>query len=377
MRSEARFRAERSRRVRTYSRRTFLGRVGAAGAAGLLAAGLFADGGTAEEADPAAIRHRRVSTNGIELHVAEAGDGFPVILLHGFPELWYSWKEQLPALAEAGYHALAPDLRGYGESDAPAGVEHYTMQQMVADVIGLLDALRAPQGVVVGLDWGARIAWACAQRHPERIAAVVALGVPFAPRAERPPSEMWRQHADGGFSIVEYFQEPGVAEAELERDVRRSMLYFLATLYGGSSPELLRELYLEKPAGSRLLDGMPETQALPSWLSEADLEYYTRAFERTGFGPALDLYRNLDRNWRESHRLAGVEIEPPALFLGGERDPALMFGTLQPMKTHVPDLRKIVLLPGAGHLVQLQHPGIVNDEIIDLLERERPFARAR
>lgn len=170
------------------------------------------------------IAHRKIQTNGINLHIAEAGAGFPVIFLHGFPELWYSWKNQLPALAAAGYHAVAPDLRGYGESDAPRGVENYTMRMLAADVIGLLDALQAEKAVVVGLDWGARIAWSCAQNYPQRVQAIIALGVPFSPRSPQPPSEMLKKFANGKFSIVEYFQKPGVAEAELEQNVRRSMI---------------------------------------------------------------------------------------------------------------------------------------------------------
>lgn len=352
------------------SRRAFLRRATRLSAAGLIPASWDASASVPEPPPDRSgeLTHRRVEVDGVTLHVVERGRGREVILLHGFPELWYSWKHQLPALAEAGYHAVAPDLRGFGRSDAPAGVEHYTMTAYVNDVIGLLDALDASTGVVVGLDWGARIAWTCAQRHPHRIAGVVALGVPFYPRPERPPSETFLQ--SDGFSIVEYFQTPGVAEAELERDVRRSMLYFLATLYGGSSPDLLRAQYLEKPAGARLLDGMPEDQELPAWLSEDDLAYYTREFERTGFETALNLYRNMDRNWRESEPLAGVGVKQPALFIGGERDPALLFGSLDPMKEHVPHLRKIVLLPDGGHLVQLEHPGMINAEIVDFLGRE-------
>lgn len=316
------------------------------------------------------IAHRKIQTNGINLHIAEAGKGVPVIFLHGFPELWYSWKNQLPALANAGYHAVAPDLRGYGESDAPQGVENYTMRKFTDDVIGLLDALKAKKAAVVGLDWGARIAWSCAQNYPQRVAAIVALGVPFTPRSPELPSEMLKKFTNGKFSIVEYFQKTGVAEAELEQNVRRSMTYFMATLYGASSPELLRKLYTEKPADSRLLDGMPENQPLPAWFSEVDLDYYTKSFERTGFGSALNLYRNMDADWRESTKTGNIKIEQPALFLGGDRDPATMFGSLEPMKQNVPNLRKAETLPDTGHLPQLQHSELINNEIIEFLRGE-------
>lgn len=144
----------------------------------------------------------------------------------------------------------------------------------------------------------------------------------------------------------------------------------MTTLYSGSSPELLKKLYTEKPAGSRLLDGMPENQTLPAWFSEQDLDYYTKAFERTGFGSALNLYRNMDADWRESETTGNLKIEPPALFIGGDRDPAAMFGSLEPMKQNVPNLRKTVLLPETGHLPQLQHPETINNEIIEFLRRE-------
>lgn len=231
------------------------------------------------------------------------------------------------------------------------------MAAHVDDVIGLLDALGARTAVIVGLDWGARIAWTTAQRYPERVAGVVALGVPFYPRPDRPPSETFLR-ADA-FSIAGYFQTPGVAEAELERDVRRSLLYFFATLYGGSPPELLKAQYVDKPPGAQLLVGMPANEKLPAWLSEDDLQYYVREFQRTGFEPALNLYRNMDRNWRESASLAGVDVSQPALFIAGDRDPALMFGSTDAMKAHVPHLRAIVLIPGGGHLVQLQHPDTI------------------
>lgn len=167
------------------------------------------------------VTHRTVRANQIDIHLTEAGHGPPVVLLHGFPELSYSWRHQLPVLAEAGYHAIAPDLRGYGRTSVPAAVEDYAMVHMVADVTGVLDVLGAHRAVIAGHDWGANIAWACAQLHPDRVAAVVALSVPFQPRTQEPPLQLVRQTAAARFNWVLYFQERA-AEAELEQNAARS-----------------------------------------------------------------------------------------------------------------------------------------------------------
>ena len=316
------------------------------------------------------VTHRRVLSNGIEVHIAEAGQGHLVVLLHGFPELWYSWRHQLPALADAGYHAVAPDLRGYGETDAPEAIEDYSMLNMTADVVGLLDAMDAERAVIVGHDWGANIAWDLAKLYPRRVAAVVALSVPYTPRSPVPPTQMIEQFSSGAFSFVRYFQEPGVAEAELGTDVRRSLLRFMYALSGDAPPELLPYLFTGKPADVRVLDGMPDPEALPVWLSEADLDYYARAFERTGFRGALNRYRNMDRDWEELARVADARVEQPALFMGGQRDSAVLFGSVEPMKASLPNLRKVVLLPGCGHWTQQERPAKVDAELMDFLRRE-------
>jgi epoxide hydrolase A/B len=316
------------------------------------------------------ITHRWVLSNSIEVHIAEAGRGPLVVLLHGFPELWYSWRHQLPALADAGYHAVAPDLRGYGETDAPEAIEDYSMMNMTADVVGLLDAMDAERAVIVGHDWGANIAWDLAQLYPRRVAAVVALSVPYTPRPPAPTTQMIEQFSGGAFSFVHYFQEPGVAEAELEADVRRSLLRFMYALSGDAPPELIPYLFTGKPAEARVLDGMPDPEALPVWLTETDLDCYTRAFQRTGFRGALNRYRNMDRDWEELARVANAGVEQPALFMAGERDSAILFGSVEPMKVALPNLRKVVLFPGCGHWTQQERPAEVNAELIDFLRRE-------
>jgi pimeloyl-ACP methyl ester carboxylesterase len=316
------------------------------------------------------VSHRTVAANGINIHIAEQGSGPLVLLLHGFPELWYSWRHQLPALAEAGFHAVAPDLRGYGQTDAPQPVESYSMRNMTADAAGILDALGVEQAVVAGHDWGAPIAWHCALMYPERFSAVVALSVPYTPRGGSPPLQALKRIFADRFFYILYFQEPGRAEAELEADVRRSML---ATLYGWSGDAPAGAAVAPKPKESRLLDDVREPQSLPPWLSEADLDYYVAEFERTGFRGGLNRYRNMDRDWTELAHLQGAKVEQPALFIAGENDPVLRFTRVDPMTAHVPDLRKTVLLPGCGHWTQQERPAKVNHELIEFL-RSLPFS---
>lgn len=311
------------------------------------------------------ISHRTIQTNGIAMHIAEAGKGPLVLLLHGFPELWYSWRHQLPALAATGYHAVAPDVRGYGRTDAPEPIESYTMLDHVADAVGVLDALGEETAVVVGHDWGSPMAWHCALLHPERFRAVAALSVPFLPRAPLPPTQLLKQVFADHFFYILYFQEPGVAEAELEADVGRTMRAFLYAA-SGDAPRGLA--LAQKPKDSRFLDGMPEPEQLPQWLSEADLDYYVAEFERTGFRGGLNRYRNMDRDWEQSAHLAGAKVRQPALFIAGERDGVLAFTSVDAMKEHVSNLRDVVILPGCGHWTQQERPAEVNSALIDFLQ---------
>jgi len=314
------------------------------------------------------IDHRTVETNGIKMHIAAAGSGPLVVLLHGFPELWYSWRHQLPALASAGYHAVAPDVRGYGRTDAPPAVESYTMLNHTADVVGLLDALGEKTAVVVGHDWGAPIAWHCALLYPERFPAVAALSVPYMPRSPAPPIQLMKQMFSNSFFYILYFQESGLAEEELEADVRRSMRLLL---YNASGDGPRGAGLARKPKDAKFLDGMLEPEQLPPWLTEADLDYFTSEFERTGFRGGLNRYRNMDRDWQELPQLAGAKVQQPALFIAGDRDPVRTFTSVDAMKASAPALRKALTLPGCGHWTQQERPTEVNAALIEFL-RELP-----
>lgn len=290
---------------------------------------------------------RTIAANGIELNVLDEGTGPPVVLCHGFPELAFSWRHQVPALIEAGYRVLAPDMRGYGRSSAPADVDAYDVVQLCGDMCALLDALGEDSAIFVGHDWGANVTWQLAVLHPERVRAVAGLSVPFVPRAPAAPIPIMRRHIGEDFYIV-WFQQPGVADEALARDVRRTL----------TTSRQWTAQWAEQD-GSQ-----PKPQP---WLSERELAVYVEAFERTGFTGGLNWYRNIDRNWELTEDVAERRVEQPALFLTGELDPVRRFMPAEAMHGWVTDLRAEIVVPGAGHWVQQQEPEAVNSALLDFL----------
>ena len=312
------------------------------------------------------VAHRFVEANGIRLHIAEQGEGPLVLLCHGFPESWYSWRHQLAALAEAGFRAVAPDMRGYGQSDRPAGVDKYSLLHLVGDMVGLLDALEAPSAVIAGHDWGAPVAWHAALLRPERFRAVVGLSVPYRPRGSKRPTSAMPQTDDAVFYQL-YFQQPGVAEAELSRDVRRS----LRMLFRTPTKEVPQKVTMVPRAGGWLTNA-PEPGPLPAWLTEADLDFYVREYERTGFSGGLNWYRNIDRNWELFAPWHHARVEVPALYVAGDRDLVLSFPgvkeLLADLSRFAPKLRKTIILPACGHWTQQEKPQEVGAAMIDFLK---------
>ena len=316
---------------------------------------------------------RIVETNGIRLNIAEQGKGPVVLLCHGFPESWYSWRHQLGALAAAGFHAVAPDMRGYGKSDRPEAIDQYTLLHLVGDMVGVLDALGAPTAVIVGHDWGATVAWQAALLRPDRFRAVIGLSVPFRPRGKVPPTSVMPRTADAQFYQL-YFQEPGVAEAELERDPRatvRNMLHGAsgdAPRGGGASAGAGIGMV---PRGGGFLQGPGAPATLPKWLSERDVDFYAGEFQRTGFRGGLNWYRNIDRNWQLTAPFAGAPVTVPALYIAGDRDMVVAFPGMDQLLTNlkhfVPALRNKLMLPGCGHWTQQERPGEVNAAMIGFL----------
>ncbi|HML08849.1 MAG TPA: alpha/beta hydrolase [Xanthobacteraceae bacterium] len=318
------------------------------------------------------VRHRTIESNGIRMHVAEQGEGPVVLLCHGFPESWYSWRHQLRALAEAGFKAVAPDMRGYGQTDCPAEIEKYTLMHLVGDMIGLLDALNVQRAVIAGHDWGAPVAWHAALLRPDRFRGVIGLSVPFRPRGSSQPTSVMPRRDDAIFYQL-YFQEPGVAEAELERDPH---LTIRAMLYGASGdvsrPPAPGEAVGMVPRKGGLLRGLTSPPPLPSWLSEDDVNFYAGEFRRTGFRGGLNWYRNIDRNWELLAPFAGLPVTVPALYMVGDRDLVMYFpGTdrlLPNLSKFVPELRGSTILPGCGHWTQQERAAEVNMAMIDFLK---------
>ncbi|KOX15823.1 epoxide hydrolase [Saccharothrix sp. NRRL B-16348] len=321
-----------------------------------------------QSANTDGITHRFVEANGIRMHVAEQGEGPLVVLLHGFPESWYSWRHQLPALAAAGYHAVAPDLRGYGQTDRPEGVEKYSQLHLVGDVIALLDALGEEQAVLVAHDFGTSVAWNTAQLRPDRVRGVVALSVPYLPRGPVSALTGLTQALGPGF-YMNYLQEPGVAEAELERDPRESILRFFNWGFG-DSPQADGPTLPVVPEGGTLFDLMPKTES-PAWLTEADIEFYTAEYARTGFTGGLNWWRTIDLSWELTAPFQGAPLTPPALYVHGDRDGSVTLPGMDQLIANlaylVPNLKRTVVLPGTGHWTQQERPEEVNAELVKFL----------
>jgi pimeloyl-ACP methyl ester carboxylesterase len=316
------------------------------------------------------VTHRLVDAGGLPMHIAQAGRGPLVLLLHGFPESWYSWRHQLTALAAAGFHAVAPDQRGYGQTAAPAAVGDYTILHLTGDVIGLMDALGEEQAVVVGHDWGAPVAWQTALLRPDRIRGVVGLSIPYRPRGSSAPIGVMRAGIGEGFYMV-YFQQPGVADAELNRDRTAT---FRRVLSSGSGGRLLGDAgsgLTIVPPGGGFLDTCPEPAALPAWLSPQDIDIYAAQYADSGFTGPLNWYRNLDRNWELTGAWHHAPVLVPALYVVGDEDLVLRFpGAREGLGRLVgaaPQLRAPVLLPGCGHWTQQERPEEVNAAVIGFL----------
>lgn len=315
------------------------------------------------------IRHRHVDAGGVRIHLAECGEqGRPVaLMIHGFPESWYSWRKQLPVLAAAGYHAVAMDVRGYGRSSKPRAVEDYRMLKKVADVVGVVEALGSDDVTVIGHDWGAPIAWTSALLRGDLFRGVAGLSVPFSPpNRGMQPTRMMRAMAGDDEFYVEYFQEVGRAEAEIEQDVRAWLLGFYWCASGdvvdGPNISLV-------PRGTQMRDAFKYPETMPDWLTEADLDVYTNEFEYSGFFGPLSRYRNVDRDWSDLAGFAGRPIEIPALFIGGDRDGPTIWGaqSIAAFPTTLPKLHASEILPGCGHWVQQERPDETNRLLLDFL----------
>ncbi|MFB7648839.1 alpha/beta fold hydrolase [Streptomyces sp. NPDC056085] len=309
----------------------------------------------------AEVTHRSVPAPAGRIHLVEQGTGPLVLLVHGFPESWYSWRHQLPVLAAAGFRAVALDVRGYGRSSKPAAASAYRMVELVQDNLAVVRALGEESAVIVGHDWGAAIAANSALSHPEVFRAVGLLSVPYAPRGGPRPSELFNGMGGDEEFYVSYFQEPGRAEAEIEPDVRGWLTGFYAALSADTMPApgapdphfvsrngTLRERF---PAGR-----------VPAWLGERELDFYVGEFERTGLTPALNRYRNMDRDWEDFAAYDGAPITQPSLFIGGARDASTTWlsDAIKAYPDTLPGLVASHVLDDCGHWIQQERPAEVN-----------------
>lgn len=302
------------------------------------------------------------------MHIAEQGEGPLVVLAHGFPELWYSWRHVLPALAEAGYHAVAPDMRGFGRTDAPPNIDDYTHLQSAGDLVGLVQALGYEQAVIAGHDHGSPAAWNAANFRPDLFRAVILLSVPYIMRGPANPAEaILRAIPPGKQFYMTYFQKPGVAEKEFESDPNRALRMLLYSA-SGSIPKEHKWRYIFDQ-DEKVLDTLSDPKQLPAWLKEEDLSYYASEYARTGFRGGLNWYRGQDFFWRETAFLLGRKLLQPTLFIAGADDAVIEF--LRPafdnLEQSVPNLWKKVLLPGVGHWTEQEAPADVSRLMIDFL----------
>jgi pimeloyl-ACP methyl ester carboxylesterase len=317
------------------------------------------------------LEHHTILVNGIQMHVAEQGKGPLVVMCHGWPELWYSWRHQLTAIAQAGFRAVAPDMRGFGRTDAPASKDDYTILHTVGDIVGLVSALGESKAIVIGHDWGAPVAWTAAMMRPDVFPAVAAMSVPHRPRSAEAPLKTLRAAGLGGYYWL-YFQTPGVAEAEFERDVSTTLRKLLYGVSGDAPID--RENPMVIPEGHGFLDRLAVAPSLPKWLTEQDVQTMVAEYERTGFRGGLNWYRNIDRNWELTAPWHNATIDQPALFIAGTRDPVIAGKrgkiAIESMSKVVRNL-KTVMLEGSGHWIQQERPHEVNAALLEFLNRVR------
>ena len=315
------------------------------------------------------INHNYANINGIKYHYAEAGEGPLVVMIHGAFELWYSWRLQITALANAGYHAVAADLRGHGESDVTPNVRDYSLFQHAKDIKSLIDYLGETEAVIMGHDWGANLSWLMPMLYPETVKALAVFSIPFYPEPRDP--EKMKNFFKDKFSFMGYFQKLGAAEAEFEEDPQRFFRLFLYGFSGDAPADTVNKLFANKPADAKLLDGFPEPEILPEWLSNADIDYYADAYKKTGLTPTLNFYRNVNEDYpllRESY--SKNKINQPVLFIGGGEEAAVKYGDFDAMKNALPNLRKTIILNDCGHYVQQERTEEVNAALIEFLNNK-------
>ncbi len=304
------------------------------------------------------------------MRIADHGEGPVVLMLHGWPESWYSWRHQIIALAEAGYRVIAPDMPGYGKTDSLDSVKDYNIVNIASYVVGILDEIGVDQAILIGHDWGAAIAWSTVQLHPDRFTKLINLSVPFRPSPDRPPMEIYKERFGDRFFYQLYFQHVGEAEAEFDKDPK-GILY---RLY--SSPDTFRfapQVTEKNASAGGWIPRLGEPKELPDWFSQEDLDFYVNEFTESGFVGGINYYRNIDGNWNLMKPYANNPIKIPVLFMAGDKDNVIGRATreklLDAMKPFVPNIDDVILLPNIGHWIQQDTPKAVNDRVIAFLQK--------
>jgi len=316
----------------------------------------------------AELKHKFVETNGIRMHYVEQGNGPLVVLCHGWPESWYSWRHQIPALADAGFRVVAPDQRGYGQTDRPEPIESYNILNLVGDIVGLVNSLGVDSAVIAGHDWGAPVAWNSALLRPDIFRAIALLSVPYFPRGPMRPSDRMKALAGDQHFYQLYFQEPGKVEKELDADPRRSMAMMLYSASGDPPANQVWKFLF--PKTMKFIESGTVPEKLPPWLTDADLDFFAGEFKRSGFRGGINWYRNFDRNWELTPFLDGAKLRQPAVFAAGERDVVgkMIPGAYDVAGAFTPNLKKRVIIPGAGHWIQQERPKEINEILLEFLK---------
>ncbi|XP_074592757.1 epoxide hydrolase 2-like [Curcuma longa] len=313
------------------------------------------------------IGHRTLLVNGIQMHIAEKGEGPVVILLHGFPELWYSWRHQIISLAARGYRAIAPDLRGYGDTDAPSSTSAYTILHIVGDIVALIEALAQDQVFVVGHDWGAMVAWWLCVLRPEKVKALVNLSVVYSLCNPKQRRVDWIRDIFGEDHYICRFQEHGTIEAEFAQIGTTTILKKFLTYRTPAA------IMVPKEKG---FEGSLETPiSLPSWFTEEDINYFASKFEKSGFTGGLNYYRCFNLSWELTAPWIGVQVNVPTKFIVGDLDLTYHMPGIQDhihkggFKNAVPLLEDIVVMEGVGHFINQEKPHDISDHIYDFIRK--------
>jgi soluble epoxide hydrolase/lipid-phosphate phosphatase len=315
---------------------------------------------------PTELTHRQIeNVNGLSMHIAEQGDGPAIILCHGWPELWYSWRHQLPVLAAAGFRAIAPDMRGYGETTAPADNSAYSQKDICGDMVALLDALDLDDAIFVGHDWGGAVVWNMALHFPDRVRAVAGVNTPFGGQSPAPMLDLLKDNA-GMFDYQFYFQEPGVAEAEFEADIEKSFRLTFRSSDPADGFDVLAGFDTVRERGG-IFVGYPEDAPLSVMLTQEELDVFVESFKRTGIRGGFNWYRNQNASWEWGEETKGQTVDQPALMVTAGKDPVLTPARSAGMEDRVPILTR-GHIEDCAHWTQQERPAELNAILVEWLK---------